>query len=185
MPSSGILHRVTLVVTDVSEERSVSNVRVTRDGGIGITLGVSSNGSTLRRNTFLPIHVTLTMEAIYSSETSVLTRARQHHIPNGSILQLLPRSYDHRSDLHPLCAHRGNHRTRGRVVPVWTVDSACLPGPKLNWTYVCERLIVSYHTLITARALDGHANICGAERSLNAISAGFCRHSNNFTSHLQ
>jgi hypothetical protein len=51
MPSSGMLRRVDLVRTDVSEERIASIIRVTRIGGIGTTLAVTSNGSTLRRNT--------------------------------------------------------------------------------------------------------------------------------------
>jgi hypothetical protein len=51
MPSSGMLRRVTLVRTDVSEELSASFNRVTRIGGLGTTLALTSNRSTLRRNT--------------------------------------------------------------------------------------------------------------------------------------
>jgi hypothetical protein len=50
MPSSGILHRVALVKTDVSEELSASVIRVTRIGELGTTLAVTRNGRTLRRN---------------------------------------------------------------------------------------------------------------------------------------
>jgi hypothetical protein len=46
MASSGMLHRVALVRTDVSEELSTSSVRVTRIGEIG-TLAVISNRRTL------------------------------------------------------------------------------------------------------------------------------------------
>jgi hypothetical protein len=49
MASSGMLRRVVLVRTDVSEERSTS-IRVTRIGEIGTTLAVTSNRRTLRRN---------------------------------------------------------------------------------------------------------------------------------------
>jgi hypothetical protein len=42
---------VALVRTDVSEELSVSFIRVTRIGELGTTLAVTSNGSMLRRNT--------------------------------------------------------------------------------------------------------------------------------------
>jgi hypothetical protein len=48
-----MLRRVALVRTDVSEERSASMIRVTRIGELGITLAVTSNRSTLRRDTIL------------------------------------------------------------------------------------------------------------------------------------
>jgi hypothetical protein len=48
--SSGMLHHVALVITDVSEERSASLIRVTRIDELGATLPVSSNRRTLRRN---------------------------------------------------------------------------------------------------------------------------------------
>jgi hypothetical protein len=50
MTSSGMLRRVALVRTDVSEELGASNMRVTRIGELG-TLAVTSNRRTLRRNT--------------------------------------------------------------------------------------------------------------------------------------
>jgi hypothetical protein len=43
MASSGMLRRVTLVRTDVSEERSFSFIRVTRIGELGTTLAVTNN----------------------------------------------------------------------------------------------------------------------------------------------
>jgi hypothetical protein len=63
MMSSGILRRVALVRTDVSEELSASVVPIS------------------------PILVTLMMEALGSSETSVLTRATRRKIPEDTILQ--------------------------------------------------------------------------------------------------
>jgi hypothetical protein len=45
MPSSGMLRRVVLARTDVSEERSASIIRVTRIGELG-TLSVISNRRT-------------------------------------------------------------------------------------------------------------------------------------------
>jgi hypothetical protein len=47
MPSSGMLHRVAIVRTDVSEERSASMIRVTRTGVSGATLEVTRNRHTL------------------------------------------------------------------------------------------------------------------------------------------
>jgi hypothetical protein len=49
--SSGMLRRVVLVRTDVSEEPSASFIMVTRIGELGTTLAVTSNRRTLRRNT--------------------------------------------------------------------------------------------------------------------------------------
>jgi hypothetical protein len=49
MASSGILRRVALVRTDVSEELSASFIRVTRIGELG-TLAVNSNRHTMQRN---------------------------------------------------------------------------------------------------------------------------------------
>jgi hypothetical protein len=67
MPCSGMLFRVTLVKAYVSEER--------------ITL----------------FKVTLTMEVIRSSETSVLTRATRRNLPEDTIL------HSHRRDNFKSC----------------------------------------------------------------------------------
>jgi hypothetical protein len=48
MASSGMLRRVDLVRTDVSEELSASFIRVTRIGELGTTLAVTSNLRTQR-----------------------------------------------------------------------------------------------------------------------------------------
>jgi hypothetical protein len=72
MPSSGMLRRVALVRTDVSDERSVSIIRATRIGELGATLAVTSNRRTLR--------------SVSSSEMLVLTRATRRNIPEDGIL---------------------------------------------------------------------------------------------------
>jgi hypothetical protein len=48
MASSGMLHRVALVKTEVSEELSASFIRGTTIGELGTTLAVTSNRRTLR-----------------------------------------------------------------------------------------------------------------------------------------
>jgi hypothetical protein len=53
MASSGLLGRVPLVRTDVSEERSASFIRVTRVGEVGTTLAATSNLLFLRGGRWL------------------------------------------------------------------------------------------------------------------------------------
>jgi hypothetical protein len=73
-----MLRRVALVRSDVPEECTTSIIRVIRIGELE-TLAVTNNQSTLS------ILVTLIIEAIRYSETSVLTRAKRN-IPEDGIL---------------------------------------------------------------------------------------------------
>jgi hypothetical protein len=60
MASSGMLHHVALVSTDVLVELSASFIRVSRISELGTTLAITSNRCMLRRNTGadgLNIHV--------------------------------------------------------------------------------------------------------------------------------
>jgi hypothetical protein len=50
MVSSGLLRRVALVRTDVSEEPDASFIGVTKIGELGTTQAATSNRRTLRRN---------------------------------------------------------------------------------------------------------------------------------------
>jgi hypothetical protein len=103
MVSSGMLRRVALVRTDVSEEPRASFIRETRIGELGTTQAATSNWRTLRRNIHSvrrllvaacivpssPIIVTLMKLAPGSSETSVLIRATRSNIPEDAILQII------------------------------------------------------------------------------------------------
>jgi hypothetical protein len=72
MPSSVMLRRVAFVRTDISEELSASNVSVCR---LLVAANVPSSA----------ILVTLTMEAVRSSENSALTRDTRHNIQQDAI----------------------------------------------------------------------------------------------------
>jgi hypothetical protein len=104
MVSSGLLRRVALVRTDVSEEPGASFIRVTKIGVPGTTLAATNNRCTLRLDIFRSVRrvlitasvvpsslifVTLMKEAPGSSETSVLTRATRRNNPDDTILQEL------------------------------------------------------------------------------------------------
>jgi hypothetical protein len=56
MVSSGMLRRVVLVRTDVSEEPSASFIRVTRIGELGTTLAATSNSRTLLQLVLFLVH---------------------------------------------------------------------------------------------------------------------------------
>jgi hypothetical protein len=80
-----MLHHMALVRTDVSEERIVSVIRVTRCDLVFVysLLRLLVTANVVPSSPFL----SLMMDAICSSKMSVLTRATRRNIPEDNILQ--------------------------------------------------------------------------------------------------
>jgi hypothetical protein len=97
-----MLRRVVIVTIDVSEELGAEIISVTRIGELGTALAVTIKAHCegvvlLVTANVIPssqILVTLKMEAIRSSETSVLTRTTRSNIPEAGIL------HSHRRESH-------------------------------------------------------------------------------------
>jgi hypothetical protein len=81
MPFSGMLRGVALVRTDVSEDRTASTIRVTRIGEHSV-LRLLLTANVLPNST-----ITLMLEELRSSETSILRRATKRNIPEDGIFQ--------------------------------------------------------------------------------------------------
>jgi hypothetical protein len=82
MLSFGMLRRVAFVRTDVSEKCNIFIIRVTITGVLGVRLLLVTANVVPSS----PILVSLMMEALRSSETTVLTRIIRRTIPDDGIL---------------------------------------------------------------------------------------------------
>jgi hypothetical protein len=107
--TSGMLRHVSLVRTDVSEELSASVISVRR-------LPVKANVVLSA-----PILVTLMIEAVSSSETSVLTRATRRNIPEDSILKyMLPYSHQNSGQIREIVI--SNIRNKNKLRGPWSAS---------------------------------------------------------------
>jgi hypothetical protein len=124
-----MLRSVALVRTYVSEEIRVSIIRVTRTGNQE-RQSLTNNYNTSSQPTSVasyptvlptsPILVTLMMESIPSSETSVLTIIIRRNIPEGSIL--LSHLRENLKFFMELC---NLQRNRSETVCYWTIGASC------------------------------------------------------------
>jgi hypothetical protein len=119
MVSSGLLRRVALVRTDVSEEPGASFIRVFLRSVHRLLVVACVVPSS-------PSFVTLMKEAPGSSETSVLTRATRRSNPEDTILQLL-NTFIQSQSRHSNCfvlAEGGLYRNSGPT----SCQQQCLHG---------------------------------------------------------
>jgi hypothetical protein len=133
MLSSGMLCHVALVRSDVSEEHITSIIRVTRISKLRTMIAVTSNCSMLQllvTSTVIPsslILVTLIVEAIRSSETSVLTRATWCNIPEDGIFH----SHCHENLKSYMVCYQLDFSLTSSLLYYLPPDYTCLPSTAL------------------------------------------------------
>jgi hypothetical protein len=93
MASTGMLRRVTLISTDVLEERSTFIIRVTRIRELGRTLAVTSNRLSLRRRRYVLPKLWLLQEphGVTSQQTSffIVTAAKTSNLTSDCLFLIV------------------------------------------------------------------------------------------------
>jgi hypothetical protein len=135
MPSSRMWRRVGLVRTDGTEERITSIISV-------FLMAANVPNS--------PILVTLIMEAIRSSETSVLTRVTRRHIPDDGVLHSHHRE-NQKSYMIKRCCSR--HHIDSLSLSATPVDNLHAVVLAMKYTY----LDISWHLWLATVSSAEHA----------------------------